>query len=161
MRNELQIQGGIALVGAKPMGFAVQSGLPIAVPDAITIGGGAGPAHSRSGESLKMAKPGASDVGKSEMDHVQIADGPSRRVLRPDRNPGAEEGQLVTKFVPVGRAEIARVVPPLDAEILMGGVIGGKSQRARLPGELPAGCFGRWRGRFGGTQDRTGNERDG
>ena len=129
---------------------AVERRPPIAVPDVQRPAAGAGPAEAAAIEPFGEQMPPAGQVRQRQVRHVQVADGPPRRVLGRRVHADAKERHLIAERPSAGRFEIAGVVPPFDAVRRVAAVVLRKppgvaglrlDPAVRVRGRRAAGCL--------------------
>src|SRR5688572_22422406 len=145
-RFEDQVDSSLRTGSAQEVAFApaatgIFAGIehrgPVVIPDVVLIRFRSGEPGPASGEFLAEAITPAGGVADGEMSHVQIANGPARRIGRRVVDADTEEGDLVAEPAAVCRLHVAGVVPPLDLVVRMTGMIPWKNERVPRCGLFP------------------------
>ena len=119
-----QLHAGLpALRGDHMAALRVEPGGPVLVPHLVGVGGRARQPRPAARELLVEAVAVTGRVAHRQVRHEQVANRPCGGVDRRRIHADAEERHLVAEAAPGGGLHVAGVVPPLDLELGMAGVI--------------------------------------
>ena len=109
----------------------------------IRIAGSPGQPIRSSAEALKGAMLTCGEVGQREMRKVDLIRSKGGLPLgQTGGQPAAEDGQLITKPIPILCLQVAGVIPPLGLELEVWAVVAGRFKFQRLQGRFERGAPG-------------------
>ena len=126
--NQLEVDSGSRLDGLQAVTAAAFNEHPVFVPHQKAICFGPGVDQALAVDTLEIVELFPGNIGNGQVCKVNLIHCPLRRIddfLRAFQT-HAEKSELITKFSAFLIFEIAGVVPPFDAEIVMGKIVAGK-----------------------------------